>query len=142
MLYFCPFLDQQLNLCRHWTNPGFFRTPGFCTLMDKSRVFQNHTFFQNHNPGVFQNPEFCMDKSRILHGQISNSAWTNPEFCMDKSQILHGQIPDFAWPNPRFCTLWGIPCYFKTSVFLKNSPFKVHFTIPYKNSVLFLKFPF
>ena len=105
----------------------------------KSRIFP--TFGQIPN-SAWTNPEFCMDKSRILHGQISNSAWTNPEFCMDKSRILHGQIPNSAWTNPRFCTLWGIPCYFKTSVFLKNSPFKVHFTIPYKNSVLFLKFPF
>ena len=141
-LYFCPFLDQQLNLCRQipdfphigqipgfsepqvfahlWTNPGLF---------SKSRIFfQNHAFFQNH--GFFQkpkfykspnftNPEFCMDKSRILHGQIPNFAWTNPEFCMDKSRILHGQIQNFAWTNPEF---WTNPRYFSL---LQNS---VHFS--------------
>ena len=108
-LYFCPFLDQQLNLCRQipdfppfgqipgsqvfallWTNPGLF---------SKSRVFQNPRFFRIPN-FTWTNPEFCMDKSRILHGQIPNFAWTNPEFYMDKSRILHGQIPNFTWTNP------------------------------------------
>ena len=174
-LYFCPFLDQQLNLCRQIpdfphigqipgfsesrvifkitrffkiTTPGFFKIPNFSHiwtnpgLFSKSHVFHLDDVNGQISNSAWTNLEFCMDKSRILHGQIPNSAWTNPKFYMDKSLILHGQIPKFAWTNPRFCTLWGIPCYFKTSVFLKNSPFKVHFTIPYKNSVLFLKFPF
>ena len=96
--------------------------------MDKSRVFQNPRFLHTYGqiPGFFKIPNF---------------AWTNPEVCMDKSRILHGQIPNFAWTNPEFCTLWGIPCYFKTSVFLKNSPFKVHFTIPYKKFRVISKIP-
>ena len=34
-----------------------------------------------------------------------------------------------------------IPCFSKLPCFLKNSPFKVHFRIPQKNSVFFSKIP-
>ena len=57
-------------------------------------------------------------------------------YSMRKITLFHsmGKIPLF----PTFMEFHVI---FKTSVFLKNSPFKVHFRIPYKNSVLFLKIP-
>ena len=102
-LYFCPFLDQQLNLCRQIPDfPHIGQIPGF----SEPQVFA-HLWT---NPGVFQNPEFCMDKSRILHGQIPNFAWTNPEFCMDKSRILHGQIPNFAHFG-EFRAILKLPCF-------------------------------
>ena len=90
-LYFCPFLDQQLNLCRQIPDfPHIGQIPGF----SEPQVFA-HLWT---NPGLFS-------KSRVFHlddvnGQIPNSAWTNLEFCMDKSQILHGQIPNSTWTNP------------------------------------------
>ena len=40
-----------------------------------------------------------------------------------------------------FHTFTEFRAFFKTSVFLKNSPFKVHFRIPRKNSVFFQNFP-
>ena len=115
----------------------FFKIMGFFTSMTSLEK----SFSKSPN---FTNPEFCMDKSRILHGQIPNFAWTNPEFCMDKSRILHGQIQNFAWTNPEFCmdksrildksqifpTFTEFRAFFKTSVFLKNSPFKVHLEFP------------
>ena len=38
-------------------------------------------------------------------------------------------------------TFYRIPCFFKASVFLKNSPFKVHFEFPKKIPCFFQKFP-
>ena len=38
-------------------------------------------------------------------------------------------------------TFFKIPCFSKLPCFLKNSPFKVHFRIPQKNSVFFSKIP-
>ena len=72
-LYFCPFLDQQLNLCRQIPDfphigqiPGFSEPQVFCTLMDKSRViFKITRFFKITTPGFFKIPNF-------------SHIWTNP----------------------------------------------------------------
>ena len=121
-LYFCPFLDQQLNLCRQIPDfphigqiPGFSEPQVFAHLWTNPGLFSKSRIFFFKIMGFFKNPNFT--NPRIL--QIQNFAWTNPEFCMDKSRILHGQIQNFAWTNPEF---WTNPRYFPL---LQNS---VHFS--------------
>ena len=90
----------------------------FFTLCEKITVFFKNTLFQNH--GFFT----LLEKSRFFHtfGEI-----TVFSHLVRKSRFFH--------------TFTEFRAFFKTSVFLKNSPFKVRFRIPYKNSVCFAKIP-
>ena len=107
----------------------FFKIMGFFTSMTSLEK----SFSKSPN---FTNPEFCMDKSRILHRQIPNFAWTNPEFawtnpefCMDKSRILHGQIPNFG-QIPDISHFYRIPCIFQNFRVFKKFPVQSSFRIP------------
>ena len=116
------FFTSMTSLEKSFSKSPNFTNPEFC--MDKSRILHGQI------PNVARtNPEFCMDKSRILHGQIPNVARTNPEFCMDKSRILHGQIPNFG-QIPDISHFYRIPCIFQNFRVFKKFPVQSSFRIP------------
>ena len=85
-------------------NHAFFpKSRVFFTLMtslEKSRFFQK--------PEFYKSPFF--QKSGFFTPLSPN--FTNPEFCMDKSRILHGQIPNFG-QIPDISHFYRIPCIFQ-----------------------------
>ena len=80
------------------------------------RNFENQTY-----GSVFKNT------SLEIHALLRNSCIFQKHVLLRNSCIFH--------------TFTEFRAFFKTSVFLKNSPFKVHFRIPHKNSVFFQNFP-
>ena len=116
--YSIPFSRHGLclwRISRFFQKSHFFKNHTFSkiTLFQKSHFFKNHTFWAN--PGfskitLFQKSHL-LGKSRFFknHTFKNHTFWTNPGF-------LH--------------TFTEFRAIFKTSVFLKNSPFKVHFGIP------------
>ena len=145
-LYFCPFLDQQLNLCRQipdfphigqipgFSEPQVFTNPG---LFPKSRVFQNPGFFHLNdvigeipvffkNPN-FTNPRFCRNLgffTPLNPGFFKNPNFTNPRFCRNLgffTPLNPGFFKNPNFTNPRFYTPNTIKRLIHSKIFKQKS---------------------